>query len=314
MITVKKLFTLETRYRYRKACQILELIEADFRNLLNEYSLYMRDRPQNSPNISPTFESTDQPVQNETVAKVFEWLKEFAVCTSSDHTLEELDTSKLIVTNSKAFIETIASTATLPDAHYIETIIRFVNSLRRSLESLFGRTPADWDFFAPLGTFSEQRRYFKGVRVFLEDIRSPYNVGSIFRTADACGFDEVFLSGFTADPNHPRAQRTAMGACAIVPSRRVSLKELAAQETVLIGLELGGTSLDAYQFPARGTLLLGSEELGLSPEARALCTELISIPMLGAKGSLNVSVAFGIVANAWRAALMQQGVELISIN
>ncbi len=314
MITVKKLFTLETRHRYRKACQILELIEADFRNLLNEYSLYMRDRPQNSPNISPTFESTDRPVQNETVAKVFEWLKDFAVCTSSDQTLEELDTSKLIVTNSKAFIETIASTATLPDAHYIETIIRFVNTLRRSLESLFGRTPADWDFFAPLGTFSEQRRYFKGVRVFLEDIRSPYNVGSIFRTADACGFDEVLLSGFTADPNHPRAQRTAMGACAIVPWQRVSLKELTAQETVLIGLELGGTSLDAYQFPARGTLLLGSEELGLSPEARALCTELISIPMLGAKGSLNVSVAFGIVANAWRAALMQQGVELISIN
>ena len=314
MITVKKLLTLEPRHRYRKACQILELLEAEFRNNLNESNLHMRlirDNPQNSPHFSPALDSNELLINKEKLAKGYQWLKEFVFGVISDQTLEELDTSKLILANSRAFIETLASITSIPDACQMGTTIRFINTLRRSLESLFGRTPADWDFFAPLGTFSEQRRYFKGVRVFLEDIRSPYNVGSIFRTADACGFDEVLLSGFTADPNHTRAQRTAMGACAIIPWHRVSLSELSKQglrERPLIGLELGGISLDSYQFPKQGTLLLGSEELGLSPEARALCTELISIPMLGAKGSLNVSVAFGIVANAWRASLMQQGI------
>lgn len=302
MITVKKLFTLDLRHRYRKACQILELIEADFRNTLNAF---MRDRPSDlSPNLS----------SNKQFTKVYNWLQEFIVCASSDQTLNEFDTCKLIVTNSKVCIETLASRTAIPDAHQIETAIRCINTLRRSLEAQFGRAPADWDFFAPLGTFSGQRRYFKEVRVFLEDVRSPYNVGSIFRTADACGFDEVLLSNFTANPCHPRAQRTAMGACTIVPWHRVSLKDLTLQDTMLLGVELGGTSLDSFEFPNKGTLLLGSEELGLSPEARALCTKLISIPMLGAKGSLNVSVAFGIVANAWRASLMHQGIEPISSN
>ncbi|HOT59861.1 MAG TPA: TrmH family RNA methyltransferase [Spirochaetales bacterium] len=345
MITVKKLFTLEPKHRYRKACQILELIEADFRNILDEYTArtihngHNGDRPHKLYNL----DTRNLSLQKANSEQIYDWLKDFVLYASSDPALAELDTNKLFISSGAAFIKMITTPGTLNDAQeknatpnsvknttagremhcapndthntndasVIETTIRFVNTLRRSLESLFGRAPADWDFFAPLGTFSEHRRYFDGVRVFLEDIRSPYNVGSIFRTADACGFDEILLSGFTADPNHPRAQRTAMGACTIVPWQRVSLKELAAQESVIIGLELGGKSIDSFQFPRKGTLLLGSEELGLSPEARALCTELISIPMLGAKGSLNVSVAFGIVANTWRASLMRQGIELI---
>ena len=72
----------------------------------------------------------------------------------------------------------------------------------------------------------------------------------------------------------------------------------------LLGLELGGRSLEDFVFPPSGIVLLGSEELGLSPRARELCTYgIVSIPMSGAKGSLNVAVAFGILMHAWSEAL-----------
>ena len=72
----------------------------------------------------------------------------------------------------------------------------------------------------------------------------------------------------------------------------------------LFALELGGTPLEEFRFPSAGMVLIGSEELGLSPEALSLADEgcgRVSIPLAGAKRSLNVSVAFGILMQAWHA-------------
>jgi TrmH family RNA methyltransferase len=77
----------------------------------------------------------------------------------------------------------------------------------------------------------------------------------------------------------------------------------------LFALELGGAPIDQFHFPARGTVLVGSEELGLSPEAIRLADQglgRVSIPLAGAKRSLNVAVAFGILIEAWRAQLDQR--------
>jgi len=75
----------------------------------------------------------------------------------------------------------------------------------------------------------------------------------------------------------------------------------------LFALELGGTPLDQFSFPSSGIVLLGSEELGLSPEALELADRglgRVSIPLVGAKKSLNVAVAFGILMEAWRSSLV----------
>jgi len=65
-------------------------------------------------------------------------------------------------------------------------------------------------------------------------------------------------------------------------------------------LELGGTPIGDFPFPLAGIMVIGSEELGVSPEAKALCVgSVVSIPMYGVKGSLNAAVAFGIAAHAW---------------
>jgi TrmH family RNA methyltransferase len=195
----------------------------------------------------------------------------------------------------------------------VESGVRLLNRLARALESHAGVSPADWDFREPLGTSlaSGSRRVYPGVRAYLEDIRSPFNVGSIFRSADAFGVSELLLSGFTADPSHLRAVRSAMGAVEVVPWRRCGLGSLGADGEAF-ALELRGEPIDSFVFPERGTVVIGSEELGVSPDAMGLCRRTVSIPMLGAKGSLNVGVAFGVLMSAWRRSLESRGVEPVA--
>lgn len=193
-----------------------------------------------------------------------------------------------------------------PDA---SAAIRAVNSLRHGLLRESGQAPADWDFFDPHSGRPDPsvRKLLPGTRAYLEDIRSPFNVGSIFRSSDAFGLEELLLSPGTADPGHPRAERSAMGATGLLAWRRAgleTLEEAARAGEAVFALELGGESIGSFDFPERGIAVLGSEELGVSVEALGLCTAgKVSIPMSGAKGSLNVGVAFGILLYAWSSQL-----------
>jgi TrmH family RNA methyltransferase len=98
-----------------------------------------------------------------------------------------------------------------------------------------------------------------------------------------------------------------MGATSVVSWRRGGLEALRGNGEV-IALELRGESIDSFEFPEHGIVVVGSEELGVSPEAMAHCARTVSIPMLGAKGSLNVGVAFGVLMDAWRRSLVASGV------
>ena len=189
---------------------------------------------------------------------------------------------------------------------------RAIDDFRHYLARASGQAPADWDLhdFRARGSLAigqeidsgpaaGERLPLLGTRVFLEDIRSPFNVGTILRTAEALGFEEVLLSPACADPRHPRAERSAMGAVDIIPWRRCPLEELPSLGEVF-ALELGGAAIGEFAFPKRGVLILGSEELGVSAAALALSDgRRVSIPMRGLKASINVAVAFGIAAQAW---------------
>lgn len=187
--------------------------------------------------------------------------------------------------------------------------LRALNRLRHALLRESGQAPADWDLLDPASgrPDSGSRLVFPGMKAYLEDIRSPFNIGSMLRTADAFGLEELILSPDAADPGHPRAARSSMGATDLVPWRRAGLEALDESEEKSFALELGGTPLDEFRFPEEGIVVVGSEELGVSAEARAKCgLGLVSIPMRGAKGSLNVGVAFGILLNAWAAQLSRK--------
>lgn len=185
-------------------------------------------------------------------------------------------------------------------------LLRFINNLRHTILTHLGAAPAEWDFIDhTTGMLDAASRAVLPLRVYLEDIRSPYNVGSMFRTAEAFGAEHIYLSPQTPRPTHPRASKTARGCEKIVPWSVAPLRELARAPGVF-ALELGGTPLDEFVFPRQGTVLIGSEELGLSPEALALAdgkAGRVSIPMAGAKRSLNVSAAFAVLMRKWYAAL-----------
>ena len=193
-----------------------------------------------------------------------------------------------------------------PDAPIPDAALRALNVLRNDILGELHAEPAEWDLLNPgTGLLTRDGVKVLPLRVYLEDVRSPFNVGAIFRTAEAFGAEKVLLSRRTPLPTHPRASKAAMRSEQALPWAVADLESLRGAEG-LFALELGGAPLDEFSFPAAGTVLLGSEELGLSPEALAMADGgwgRVSIPLAGAKKSLNVSVAFGILMQAWRSAI-----------
>ena len=184
--------------------------------------------------------------------------------------------------------------------------LRVCNYARNTLLELLGTFPAEWDLvIAPHspGTAEDgtvrARDFFPGLAVYAEDIRSPFNIGSIFRTAEAMGAEKVLISPHCIDPTQPRAIRSGMGCIETLGWERCSLDQLPADIPVF-ALETGGTPIEDFKFPKQGICIIGSEELGVSPEALARATYgTVTIPMKGLKASLNVGVAFGILMQKW---------------
>ncbi len=140
----------------------------------------------------------------------------------------------------------------------------------------------------------------------LDNIRSTYNVGAIFRAADGTGVAELLLGGITPSPvEQPAISKTALGAeksvpwhsCPNLPATLLALK---AEGAMILALEFvpGARALEDFQFdhplPEQVILVSGSEPAGVDPAILRLADQVLYIPMSGQKSSLNVSVAFGI--------------------
>lgn len=141
----------------------------------------------------------------------------------------------------------------------------------------------------------------------LNNIRSVYNVGSIFRTADAAGVEKIYLVGYTPSPldrfGNPRKDfiKVSLGAEHSVPWTQTktlagTIKTLKGDGYTVAALEQAeeSVSLFSYTKPNKFSLVLGNEVRGLSPAARKHCDVTLEIPMRGIKESLNVSVAAGV--------------------
>ena len=136
----------------------------------------------------------------------------------------------------------------------------------------------------------------------LDNIRSMYNVGSIFRTSDGARIEAIYTVGYTPHPPRKEIEKTALDATRTVPFKHYktmteAIADCKAKGMKIATLELTDTSrsifeLSAPDFPM--ALIIGNEITGVSDEALELCEESISIPMFGAKHSLNVAVAYGI--------------------
>lgn len=183
---------------------------------------------------------------------------------------------------------------------------RQINTIRHILGRVVGKIAADWDFDEKILTTNDKAsdskkgyRIFHGMHVYLEDTRSPYNVGAMFRTAECYGVERMYLSPLCAPPDHPRATRSAMGCVDLIPWEIARLDQL---DLPIFVLETGGVDIANFKFPQKGIMITGSEELGASNEALSRADSSlgrVSIPLYGRKASLNVSVAFGIAMEHW---------------
>ncbi len=140
------------------------------------------------------------------------------------------------------------------------------------------------------------------VTVLLHNIRSMYNVGSVFRTADAAAIEKVIITGYTATPPRKEIDKTALGAQESVRWEYFShpkdiLGKLKTEGVTICGLEItensipyNGVGMDSFPM----CLILGNEVDGIDGDVLRLCDHVLEIPQFGTKHSLNVSVAAGI--------------------
>jgi 23S rRNA (guanosine2251-2'-O)-methyltransferase len=144
------------------------------------------------------------------------------------------------------------------------------------------------------------------VEALLDNIRSTYNVGSMFRTADGAGLRRLHLCGLTPAPGNPKIVKTALGAEEAVPwsyhlNGLDAVRCLQEQGMRVWALESSSQAQSLFQtageLPGAPILLVvGNELSGVDPGILAACEKVVAIPMQGRKRSLNVAIAFGVAA------------------
>lgn len=159
------------------------------------------------------------------------------------------------------------------------------------------------------------------------NIRSLFNIGSLFRSADCFGVSKIYLTGYTAQPPRKEISKTALGADQTVPweySKQLPrvIRALQSEHVTVVGLETSTMATSLPEFilncppltrfakaearRAKGRIeeglafIVGNEVTGLTPAHLKLCNHIVQIPMLGSKESLNVAIAASIAMYAIR--------------
>ena len=156
---------------------------------------------------------------------------------------------------------------------------------------------------------AQQEGYFytennmKNFVIIAHNIRSLHNVGSIFRTSEGAGVEMIYLTGYTGFPPRKEIAKVALGSDERIPwghTKQIGplINKLKNDGYQIVALEQDPRSIDYKKFTPQSklALIVGNEVLGVSKVLRDKCDAIIEIPMLGARKSLNASVAFGIAA------------------
>jgi tRNA G18 (ribose-2'-O)-methylase SpoU len=136
----------------------------------------------------------------------------------------------------------------------------------------------------------------------LENIRSAYNIGSVFRTADAFLLEGIYICGYSAFPPHKEIKKTALGAEETVHWKHFKTSKEAVEELKNDGYKIfaveqtvGSIKLQQFSFQEKLAVVFGNEVTGVEQSTIEMADGCIEIPQFGMKHSLNISVAAGIV-------------------
>ncbi|HVX92992.1 MAG TPA: RNA methyltransferase [Candidatus Dojkabacteria bacterium] len=142
----------------------------------------------------------------------------------------------------------------------------------------------------------------KKLYIIIDNVRSAYNVGSIFRTADGAGAYEILICGISPTPEHLKVKKTALGSTESIKWRYFKTTEeaitsLKEQNVPVYGVEITDDAVNylQVQYPNEVALVLGHETEGIKRHILQMCDKVIYVPMFGKKESLNVATIAGIV-------------------
>jgi len=136
-----------------------------------------------------------------------------------------------------------------------------------------------------------------GTHILLDNLQDPGNVGAIIRSADAFGIDSVLLTHDCADPYNPKALRASMGAIFKQKVSFINIEELKSSKVRIIGTgSKNGKYNSICDMNLTNTVIvLGNEGQGVSDRLKAMCDEILTIPLSQNCESLNVSIAASII-------------------
>ena len=138
-----------------------------------------------------------------------------------------------------------------------------------------------------------------GKSLFLDGVADPGNVGTIIRTANAAGYDDVYLTRTCADPYSPKSVRASMSGIFFTRlhfgEREEILSLMRESETPILAADMDGENVFHFQAPKRFALVIGNEANGVSDEVFAQAAHTVKIPMKETQESLNAAISAGII-------------------
>jgi 23S rRNA (guanosine2251-2'-O)-methyltransferase len=183
--------------------------------------------------------------------------------------------------------------------HFATIAVPFERYLKKSIQ--------DDDFMIS----SQDRDHLVMPRVplhfIIDNMRSAFNVGSIFRTADTLGAEKIWLTGYSPTPHQVQVEKAALGATLILDWEAVTflqaIEKVKAEGFTVIALETTSKALDiSYPFDEATPVcfVIGNERFGLDQEQLGQCDSIRRIPTFGIKNSLNAATAAAIAGYEWR--------------
>lgn len=176
------------------------------------------------------------------------------------------------------------------------------------IERAFGRGVADPEILARSKDREEPLAKVLPLVLVVDNLRSAFNVGSIFRIAECFGISHLYLCGYTATPDQDKLKKASMGTDELQPwsweaHAKDRLESLKREGYRIFALETSDTakSMQGFEFPKEPTaLLFGNERFGIENNLLEYCDAVIEIPCQGRKNSLNVAVSLGVTCYEWR--------------
>jgi len=151
-------------------------------------------------------------------------------------------------------------------------------------------------------SFLKPLPYEQTLTVILDGIQDPGNLGTIIRTADWFGIQQILVTEDTAGFYNPKVVQSTMGSCFRVRVTSVNIEEvLAANKLKVYGAVLDGHSIYETKIQSSGFIIIGNESKGISTALSKYITDPIKIPKFGNAESLNAAVAAGIILSHWKA-------------